>query len=138
MTLAVAPDAVSLKLSVTLQGRASPPDDSWVIPVDVWLHTPGDSWTEADGHGSLYHFETQTSNEGVIELAVVPGTYDIRVKGQTTLKNLLTDVDVSSPGPVEVDFGELTESDVNGDNRVTALDYSGVITNFGLGGADIE
>ncbi len=122
---------VSLRIVVALQGRPTPPDNSWIIPVDVWLHAPGATWTETEGHGCLYHFETQTSNEGIIELLVEPGTYDIRVKGLTTLKNLASGVEVSPPAPVEVNLGTLIEGDVNGDNVVTGMDYSGVIMCFG-------
>lgn len=122
---------VPVTLSVTLQGRPSPPNDQWIIPVNVWLHTPGAPWTEVKSHGSLHHFNTQTSNEGIIELMVVPGTYDIRVKGLTTLKNLLSGVEISLLGSVEVNIGTLIEGDVNGDNAVTGLDYSAVIMCFG-------
>ena len=122
---------VSLRIVVTLQGRFTPPNDQWIIPVEVWLHDPGAAWTEAEGHGCLYHFDTQTSNERIIELLVEPGTYDIRVKGRTTLKNLVTGVEVYPPGPVVVNLGALIEGDANGDNIVDEIDYSGVIWCFG-------
>ncbi len=93
--------------------------------------SPGAPWTEVEDHGSLFYFDAQTSNAGIIELMVEPGTYDIRVKGTTTLKNLVTGVVANAPGPVEVDIGTLIEGDVNGDNMVTGLDYSAVIMCFG-------
>jgi hypothetical protein len=130
----IAPE-VLLRISVSLQGRPAAPNDRWIIPVEVWLHAPGAPWTEDEGNGSLYYFETQTTNEGVIELLVEPGTYDIRVKGQTTLKNLVTNVEVYA-GPVEVDLGTLVEGDVNGDNMVTGIDYSAVIMCFGYAVGD--
>ena len=122
---------VELRIGVTLQGRPAAPDDRWIIPVEVWLHTPGTPWNEDPGNGSLFYFQTYTNNEGVIVLMVDPGTYDIRVKGLTTLKNLSTDVNVSPPGPVEVSLGTLIEGDVNGDNMVTGMDYSAIIMCFG-------
>jgi len=122
---------VPLNISVTLQGRPPAPNAQWIIPVEVWFHAPDAPWTEEVGNGSLFYFQTTTTNDGIIELCVEPGTYDIRVKGLTTLKNIAFNVDIYPPGTVEVDLGTLLEGDVNGDNMVTGLDYSAVIMCFG-------
>jgi hypothetical protein len=61
---------------------------------------------------------------------VPPGTYDIRVKGFTELKNELSNVVVAAPGPVNVNLGTLIEGDTNNDNVVDEQDISTLIANF--------
>jgi len=45
---------------------------------------------------------------------LTPGTYDVAVKGQTSLSNLVTGVDLSIPG--RTDFGVLLEGDASSSN----------------------
>lgn len=121
---------VSAVISVTLEGRQSPPNAAWSTPVTVWLHAPGSNWTESEGHGSVYSFQTSTSNQGKIQLNVnSAGFYDIRVKGKTTLKKVVRNMDIN--GLDEIIIGGLSEGDTNDDNVVEGLDYSTVVMCFG-------
>ena len=140
MTLALPPEAV-LRITVNLQNRKQPEDpllpNPMVIPVEVWLHEPGEPWNDTlTNYGALYYYNTNTSFTGsydtaLIELNVPPGMYDIRVKGFNTLKNLLSGVVVSAPGPVDIDMGILIAGDANGSNSVDILDCSLVLKYFG-------
>jgi len=51
-----------------------------------------------------------------------PGTYDVAVKGQSSLSNLVEDVDLSVGG--KADFGLLREGEANGDDYISGGDYS--------------
>jgi len=53
---------------------------------------------------------------------LIPGTYDVAVKGQTSLSNLVEDVNLSVPG--RRDFGLLREGEANGDDYISGGDYS--------------
>jgi len=54
---------------------------------------------------------------------LIPGTYDVAVKGQTSLSNLVTGVDLSVPG--RTDFGALLEGDSSSsnDDYIDGSDY---------------
>jgi hypothetical protein len=121
----------TLNIAVTLEFRPSAPNSTWIIPAEVWLHANGTAWNAtAVNDGALYHFNTNTTNTGIIQLMVPPGTYDVRVKGFTTLKNEFSNVVVGAPGPVNVNLGTLIEGDVNNDNVVDERDISTLIANF--------
>jgi hypothetical protein len=49
------------------------------------------------------------------------GTYDVAVKGQSSLSNLVTGVNLTVPG--RIDFGVLLEGDVNNDDYIDGSDY---------------
>jgi len=51
----------------------------------------------------------------------VSGTYDIAVKGSTSLSNLVTGIDLSVPG--RTDFGVLVEGDASGDDYIDGSDF---------------
>ena len=53
---------------------------------------------------------------------ITAGTYDVAVKGETSLANLVTNVTFSSS--TYVDFGVLVEGDTNDDDFVDASDYA--------------
>jgi len=57
------------------------------------------------------------------------GTYDVAVKGQTSLSNLEKGVNLSVSGRVE--FGVLLEGDANNDDKVTLDDFNAVLTFYG-------
>jgi hypothetical protein len=115
----------SLSGHVDLQGRATPPDDSWITPLTVVFFEQGTTnvvMTEA----------VTTDNEGNFTVADVgAGTYDIGVKSPRTLSNLVTGVAFSTDTVTSVDFGTLREGDANNDDVVSAPDYSYLYTYFG-------
>ena len=64
-----------------------------------------------------------TDADGNFTVSVsVSGTYDIGVKGETSLSNLVEDVDLSAAG--RTDFGLLCEGEANGDDYISGGDYS--------------
>jgi len=72
-----------------------------------------------------------TSTAGTFELeSIEPGTYDIGVKGDTTLRRVTGDV-VLAAGPNTVDLGTLLAGDGNNDNVVNFLDLSLLVPTFG-------
>lgn len=96
--------------SVTLQGRPSPPDARWVVPLTVVVG------------GSSY--DVTTDNMGVFTLAgLTPGTHDVSVKNSHTLRNLKSGVTLVN-GLNVLDFGTLLEGDANNDNCVNITDFS--------------
>ena len=75
----------------------------------------------------LSSFSPTTGTDGTFELSVAPGVYDIRAKGQHSLRVLLTSVDLPNEGFVPISLGVQTEGDYNGDNMVDVSDYSALI-----------
>jgi len=57
---------------------------------------------------------------------IIPGTYDVAVKGSSSLSNLVTNVTFSNT--TEVDFGALLEGDASGDDYVDGSDYGPLST----------
>jgi len=91
--------------------------------ITVRLFTP-DTTTEVDNVTDT----TDSSGNFTVSLSV-SGTKDIAVIGQTSLSNLVEDVDLSVPG--RVDFGALVEGDSNNDDKVTLTDLNNVLTFYG-------
>jgi len=132
MILTAGVTRLRVTLQAALEGRPAPPDDRWVVPVTVWVHDAGSPWTgEAAGaNGAIACYEVLTRSDGTIAIALAPGTYDIRVKGRTTLMNLVESI-VVTEGLAPVDIGTLVEGDIDGDNTVSALDRSAMVACFG-------
>ncbi len=102
--------------SVTLQGRPDVPHESWSVPLTV---TVGD-----------VSYSVTTDEWGSFALSdLTPGTYDIRVKNDHTLRNLRSGVTLL-PGTNTVDFGTLLEGDANDDNYVNINDFSVLAAGF--------
>ena len=102
--------------AVLLQGRPTPPNARWSVPLTVTLTIPGNS-TPA------YTFTPTTDTSGNFSVTgILPGTYDVRVKHSHTLRNLKTVSLIA--GTNTVNFGTLLEGDANNDNYVTLLDFS--------------
>jgi hypothetical protein len=108
--------ACSVQGSVDLQGRASPPNSQWAIPLTVTV-------------GSTSYFVT-TDQLGTFTLGgLTPGTYGIRVKNLHTLSNLKSGVTLVA-GTNTVDLGALKEGDADGNNCVNITDFSILASNF--------
>jgi len=76
-----------------------------------------DTTTEVD----KVYGTTDASGNFTVSVSV-SGTYDIGVKGQSSLSNLVEDVDLSAGG--RTDFGLLREGEANGDDYISGGDYS--------------
>lgn len=110
--------------TVSLQGRPSPPDASWITPLNVTFYFTGTS--------TVYKsVNVTTTNTGVFTVTGVDlWDWDIRVKGLHTLANKKLNVTVvTSTAPI--DFGLLYEGDADGNNRVNILDFSVLATAYG-------
>jgi hypothetical protein len=96
----------TLRGTVDMQGRPAKPAPPWAVPLTVWL-TPSGSDTPT------HTFTTTTNLNGTFELYldnVIPGLYDVRVKGNHTLRNLARDVSLVS-GDNPYFLGRLLEGD---------------------------
>ena len=118
---------VPVTFVVTLQGRQSTSGPSWITAFKVDLYAPGANPTDAP---VLPTYDAMTDENGTFVLNIMPGTYDIRAKGEHTLRVLKRDVDLTGP-VATVDLGEQIEGDYNGDNVVDSSDYAAVIFVFG-------
>jgi uncharacterized repeat protein (TIGR02543 family) len=103
-------DCSQLGCKVALEGRASPPDASWVTELKIY----------ADGNT----YTINTDNEGHCQFPkeLSEGDYSLCVKNSHTLANRIAPVAVNSDGMI--DFGSLLEGDVNDDNKVVMIDYT--------------
>jgi len=124
---------VPVTLTMSLQGRAAQHPEHNVIPVTVWVHSPGSLWDKNDNdavpNGAAYFYQSQTNSQCKLVVIIPPGQWDIRVKGKTTLENRKLNIDVFV-GMGEVYMGILLEGDTNGDNCVEISDYTTVIFCF--------
>ena len=108
--------------AVMLQGRPTPPDPSWSIPLTLTLHPPG-------GGEPTYTFALTTDDFGSFSVSGInPGSYEARVKNVHTLRNRKT-VTLTS-GPNVIFFGTLLEGDANDDNCINITDFSLLRTAF--------
>lgn len=102
------------------------------VSIEYWLHNTGTPWT--NGTEAAYHSAITTtvnsSRQGIISITgVAPGTYDLRVRAQTSLRRLKSSVVVSAPS-TSTNVIALVEGDYNGDNIVDLKDYNYVTQNF--------
>jgi hypothetical protein len=97
----------SLQGTVEMQGRPPKPDPTWSVPLTVSLMPTG-------GGTDTNTFTVTTDEYGQYNLGlsgIVPGRYDIAVKGNHTLRNLAPGVDLIW-GDNAYSFGTLLEGDV--------------------------
>jgi len=114
--VAVAPGGSTFTGVVGMQGRASPPHASWVTPLVFTVHEPGQA-------AALATFAVTTTNDGRFIVTGVPtGTFDLKLKGLHTLRNLLQDVAI---GMARQRLTlERCSRVMHNDNTVNALDLS--------------
>lgn len=123
----VTPEAV-LRGQVGLQGRPAAPNLAWSIPLTVTLTPTTLGLPE-------YTLRTTTDRTGAFTLdGLVPGVYDVRVKGAHTLRNLVRKVTLAA-GQNRQHLGLLLEGDVETGatfNYVTDADYAALLASFNL------
>ncbi len=126
------------RIAVEQRGPAGTP--RWITPLfradgatttgGVTLYQPGTS-TEVG------RFAVTTDADGRFcgtATGVVPGVYDVRVKGANTLSNQRANVDLRTA--TEVNFGTLRVGDSTGNDGVTGADVSYMIPSFFLRSGD--
>lgn len=119
--------AVSLEGSVSLQRYQPQGDGSWMTALEVTFLNPGTEEIAAQAQAN-----TDAWGRFTLSTDLVPGTYDVAVKGFHTLEHRRIAV-VLQPGSNSVDWGELLEGDCNDDNQVDILDYSILFSSFWTG-----
>jgi len=80
----------------------------------------------------------QTDGGGVFAVTVsglAAASYDVRVKGSHTISRKLTGAALpQAGGATPLDFGTLPTGDLSGDDAILGVDYSAMVSNFGLTG----
>jgi len=121
-TVEVVPGA-TLQGNVTFPGRGIPPDDRWIEDFVVRFFQ-GSSEVRSDN--------VTTNSSGYFNISgIAPGTYDIRIKGLTSVSKLESNVTFVAGETVVVDFGTIREGDCNGDNWITGADRNLLYTGWG-------
>ena len=110
------PTVVGLLLgAVELQGRGTPPNASWRIPLVLSLYQGGVMVAE-------YHLVTDEIGNYAIP-QIPTGIYDLTAKNPLTLRNRRNGV-VLGPGATAAHMGLLIAGDANDDNQIDVLDFS--------------
>ncbi|MFO8009711.1 MAG: choice-of-anchor Q domain-containing protein, partial [Dehalococcoidia bacterium] len=123
---------ITVVISVELEAPRDAPA-GWEIPVSIDFYDSGASWEAGSGEppaGDVRHsfsgtteYNSETQRVEYRCTGVTEGTYDILVKGETTLANIRDDVTVA--GSFTVDMGTLLEGDCNGNGyHVNARDWA--------------
>jgi hypothetical protein len=114
---------VCLAGTVHLDGRPAAPHSSYVTDLAVTLYPVGCSG------GDARVVTTNTSGEFTL-CAIAPGTYDVRVKNDSTLATRTSAVALTA-GSTPVDLGLLRSGDANNDNCVGIVDFSILAAAYG-------
>jgi len=109
----VSPITATLEGHVDLGGLAA-------TNVTVRFFTPG---TQNENVAMKTHTTTDSSGNFTIS-GLTPGTYDVAVKGQTSLSKLVANVTLTTGNTTVVDFGALSEGDSSNDDYIDASDYA--------------
>jgi len=128
VTAHFAPAGITATLEghVAFPGRGTAPDSRWIELFTV-------KGFEA---GNLSHMiwtgnATTNNTGGFIIAGLTPDTYDIRIKGLTSVSELNTSVALTAGNTTVVDFGTMREGDCNGDNWITGADRNLLYTGWG-------
>jgi len=106
---------------VTLQGRAPAPNAAWAVPLQVRI--------KSVASGTIVYNGTATTNtSGAYTINLSPGNYQVWVKHNHSLANLVN-VNLSS-NQVAI-IGALREGDTDNNNIVNILDFSLLAASFG-------
>jgi uncharacterized repeat protein (TIGR01451 family) len=116
--------AATLAGQADMQGRAAKPNAAWSVPLLLTLGQPGD-------RGPDYVFGMQSDQAGAFTApgVVAPGSYNLRLAGLHTLRNLLPST--LTGGANTINAGALLEGDALDDNRVDGRDASRLAAAFG-------
>jgi hypothetical protein len=110
--------------SVTLQGRPTPPDAAWSVPLRVIL-------VPAAGGPPAFSCTPTTAPNGDFSCSGLPGgSFVACVKHSHTLRNCSNVV--LEPGENQVHFGTLREGDSDDSNCVVLIDFSILAGTFSL------
>ncbi len=115
----------SARITVRWLGRQSPPSDSWVQPLTLYLSTPGDPTIKTTVQG-------QTDRNGVAFYQNLPiGTFDVHVKGLHSIQSARANITLAANSTADIDMKTQVEGDVNKDNCVGVSDFAVVQSMLG-------
>jgi VCBS repeat-containing protein len=116
-------DPTDVTFNLSLQGRGSS-GPAWTMPFEVEFYALGTATLVTSATPTT---ASSTSNiSSFVVMGVMPGTYDIWVKGENTPAKRVNGVNVSSTSNV-IDLGEQMGGNANQDNIVDGADYSGFL-----------
>lgn len=119
------PAAINLQGRVELEGRPTPPNPQWALPLSINLRT-----TDAKGNSSTRGFSLLTGADGTFQMNDLPaGAYQVAVKGAHTLQRVVNVELKTGDNPIQL--GLLREGDAVNDNRINILDFSRLASAFG-------
>jgi len=115
-------ESATIQGRFTLQARPAAPHPSWLTSLNVKLY---------QGGAPKYDLNLVSDDTGRFAVPdILPGTYDVRVKGARTLSNRRNGVELRE-GDNALDLGVLREGDANGDDWVDVVDFSILRSTFG-------
>ena len=105
-------------------------DGGWSLDFDTILFAPaGGPYAISTPYTPT---ATSTGDEnGMFVISVTPGIYDVWAKGETTLAQLETNVDLTGSPPTPYNLGQQAGGDFTGDNIVNGDDFIPLLLNFG-------
>lgn len=119
----------SARITVQWLGRQSPPSDSWVQPLTLYLSTPGDPTIKTTVQG-------QTDRDGVAFYQNLPvGTFDVHVKGLHSIQSARANITLTANSTADIDMKTQVDGDVDGDNCVGVSDFAVVQSMLGASSA---
>jgi hypothetical protein len=117
------PPTADISAAVQLQGRPTPPDPSWSVPLTLTL-------TPSGGGSPVATCDTTSDQSGNFTCTGLPaGNYVGCVKSPRTLQECVNVTLVD--GANSIDFGTLREGDANNDNCAVLIDFSILSSAFG-------
>jgi len=113
----------TLEGNVTFPGRGAAPNSKWIENFTVRFFQSA-SEVRSDN--------VTTNSTGVFNITGLdPDTYDIRIKGVTSVSELEGNVTLTAGETTVVDFGTMREGDCNDDNWITGADRNLLYTGWG-------
>jgi len=113
----------TLEGNVTFPGRGAAPNSKWIENFTVRFF---------QGASEVRSDNVTTNSSGYFNVTGIdPGTYDIKIKGLTSVSELEGNVTLTAGNTTVVDFGMMREGDCNGDNWITGADRNLLYTGWG-------
>jgi hypothetical protein len=111
----------TVTISVSLQGRPSPPNAQWQVPLQIDFYQNGNI---------VFSYTPTTDQDGSVTINNVPtGNYTIAIKNSHTLKRVKANEAIVA-GSNNVVFNELIEGDVNNNNIVNLADLGALLSSY--------
>ena len=113
--------------TIGLQGRPAPPNPQWQVPLVVSLY---------NGTTLVNTYNVTTDANGQFTISgIMPGTYNISIKGFNSLRKVLLNQTISG-GNNSINWGVQIAGDANGDNFVGGADFSIMVNSYNKGIGD--